>query len=326
MIRLVRFGADATGLLLGEGDDAQVLEVSASLGALPPAQAEALAPYVAPGASWSGLIRDWEVHRPAIEQLIGCAQAGRNERLKLTPVDRVTLGPPLPEPAARIFAMGGNFPMHLAGAVARLDLPDSVKQGTKADTPPWGFFVIPYTTVGPGAEVSPPPATRYFDYEAEVGAVLTGEPVGEDGRVPIFGYTAWNDFSIRDPAFKLTKVDHGPLTWSLQKNFATANACGPCLVVDEGRTIDALRIVCRVNGEVRQDGTTADMNYSFGEIAAHITEYLPLRPGDMILSGTPSGTAMEGGPEGRFLQDGDVTEVEVDGVGVLRNPVRLAGG
>jgi 2-keto-4-pentenoate hydratase/2-oxohepta-3-ene-1,7-dioic acid hydratase in catechol pathway len=326
MIRLVRFGADATGLLLGEGDDAVVLEVSASLGALPPAQAEALAPYVAPGASWAGLIRDWAAHRPAIERLIECAEAGRNERLKLTPIDRVRLGPPLPEPAARVFAMGGNFPMHLAGAVAELDLPDSVKHGTKADTPPWGFFVIPHTTVGPEAEIAPPPATRHFDYEAEVGAVLTGEPVGADGRVPVFGYTAWNDFSIRDPAFKLTKVDHGPLTWSLQKNFATGNACGPCLVVDEGRTIDALRIVCRVNGEVRQDGTTADMNFSFGEIAAHISEYLPLRPGDMILSGTPSGTAMEGGPEGRFLQDGDVTEVEVDGVGILRNRVRLAGG
>jgi 2-keto-4-pentenoate hydratase/2-oxohepta-3-ene-1,7-dioic acid hydratase in catechol pathway len=325
MIRLVRFDADETGLLVGTGTEAVVVDVSASLGALSPAAAEAIAPFVAPGASWAGLIAAWGIHRGAVARLNDLAESGTTARLLLRPVDTVTLRPPLPEPAARIFAMGGNFPMHLAGAVAKLDLPDSVKQGTKADTPPWGFFVIPHTTVGPEAEVAPPPATRHFDYEAEVGAVLTGEPVRDDGRVPIFGYTAWNDFSIRDPAFKLTKVDHGPLTWSLQKNFDTANACGPCLVVDGGADVEAVRIICRVNDEVRQDGTTADMNYKFGEIAAHISEYLTLRPGDMILSGTPSGTAMEGGPEGRFLQDGDVTEVEVDGVGVLRNRVRLGG-
>lgn len=325
MIRLVRFDADATGLLVGEGEDTLVLDVAASLGALAPATAAVLEPHIAPGASWGGLIAAWADLRPAVERLLATVGNGAHGALTLRSAAAVTLRPPLPEPAARVFAMGGNFPMHLAGAVAKLDLPDSVKQGTKADTPPWGFFVIPHTTVGPEAEVSPPPATRHLDYEAEVGAVLTGEPVRADGTVPIFGYTAWNDFSIRDPAFKLTKVDHGPLTWSLQKNFDTANACGPCLVVDEGQAIGDLRIVCRVNGEVRQDGTTADMNFGFGEIAAHLSEYLTLRPGDMILSGTPSGTAMEGGPEGRFLQDGDVTEVEVDGVGVLRNRVRLAG-
>jgi 2-keto-4-pentenoate hydratase/2-oxohepta-3-ene-1,7-dioic acid hydratase in catechol pathway len=323
MIRLVRFDADATGLLVGEGAEAQVLDIAASLGALPANTAEGLAPLVAPGVSWAGLIAGWRGYREAFGQLEALAESGDTGKLTLRPVGDVTLGPPLPEPATRIFAMGGNFPMHLAGATDKLDLPDSVTKGTKADTPPWGFFVIPYTTVGREVQIVPPAATRYFDYEAEVGAVLTGEPVGADGRVPIFGYTAWNDFSIRDAAFKLSKVDHGPLTWSLQKNFATANACGPYLVVDEGATIDALRIVCRVNGEVRQDGTTADMNFKFGEIAAHITEYLPLRPGDMILSGTPSGTAMEGGPDGRFLQDGDVVEVQVDGVDVLRNRVRF---
>jgi 2-keto-4-pentenoate hydratase/2-oxohepta-3-ene-1,7-dioic acid hydratase in catechol pathway len=149
--------------------------------------------------------------------------------------------------------------------------------------------------------------------------------VAEDGTVAIWGYTAWNDFSIRDAAFKLSKVDHGPLTWSLQKNFDTANACGPCLVVDEGATVGDLRIQLRVNGEQRQDGTTADMRYSFGAIASHLSEYLSLRPGDMILSGTPSGTAMEAGPEGVFLADGDEVEVEVDGVGVLRNRVVQPG-
>ena len=82
-------------------------------------------------------------------------------------------------------------------------------------------------------------------------------------------------------------------------------------------------IVCRVNGETRQDGNTREMKHTYGQIAAHISEYLPLRPGDMILSGTPAGTAMEGGPDGRFLADGDVCEVEAGQAGVLTNRVVL---
>jgi 2-keto-4-pentenoate hydratase/2-oxohepta-3-ene-1,7-dioic acid hydratase in catechol pathway len=221
--------------------------------------------------------------------------------------------------------MGGNFPMHTAATVDKLQMKisDSVKSGAKEDTPPWGFYVIPGTIVGPERDVTPPTGTQKLDYEAEVGVVLTGAPPQPGGELPIWGYTAWNDFSIRDPAFGLSKVDHGPLTWSLQKNFATANACGPCMVVDLPMPEDGLRIVCRVNGGVRQDGNTVDMKYSFAEIAAHIGEYLPLGAGDMILSGTPAGTGMEGGPDGPFLADGDVTEVEVNGTGTLRNRVVL---
>jgi 2-keto-4-pentenoate hydratase/2-oxohepta-3-ene-1,7-dioic acid hydratase in catechol pathway len=111
------------------------------------------------------------------------------------------------------------------------------------------------------------------------------------------------------------------LTWSLQKNFASGNACGPCMVVDHPITADGLRIRCRVNGATRQDGNTTEMKYGFPEIVAHIEEYLPLRPGDMILSGTPAGTGMERGPDGPFLADGDICEVEVTGTGVLRNRV-----
>jgi 2-keto-4-pentenoate hydratase/2-oxohepta-3-ene-1,7-dioic acid hydratase in catechol pathway len=214
--------------------------------------------------------------------------------------------------------------MHTAETVDKLEIEvaDTVSSESK-QVPPWGFYVIPGTTVGDGAEVSPPPGTQRFDYEAEVGVVLSREPVGPDGTVAIWGHTAWNDFSIRDAAFGLSQVDHGPLTWSLQKNFASANAAGPWMVVGGQADYAAMPIACRVNGETRQDGNTREMKYGYGEIAAHISEYLPLRPGDMILSGTPAGTAMEGGPGGRFLADGDVVEVEAGGVGPLRNRVVL---
>jgi 2-keto-4-pentenoate hydratase/2-oxohepta-3-ene-1,7-dioic acid hydratase in catechol pathway len=102
------------------------------------------------------------------------------------------------------------------------------------------------------------------------------------------------------------------------------------MVVDSPIPPDGLRIVCRVNGETRQDGNTTAMKYDFDEIAAHIGEYLDLGAGDMILSGTPAGTGMEGGPGGPFLADGDHTEVEVSSAseggertGVLSNRVAL---
>jgi 2-keto-4-pentenoate hydratase/2-oxohepta-3-ene-1,7-dioic acid hydratase in catechol pathway len=276
-----------------------------------------------PGVNWVQLIERWDEAREPLRELEQRAASG-NARGSL-PAAEVALEAPLPDPAARIFAMGGNFPMHTAATVEKLQMKisDSVKSGAKEDTPPWGFYVIPGTIVGPERDVTPPTGTQKLDYEAEVGVVLTGAPPQPGGELPIWGYTAWNDFSIRDPAFGLSKVDHGPLTWSLQKNFATANACGPCMVVDAPMPEAGLRIVCRVNGGVRQDGNTVDMKYSFAEIAAHISEYLPLRAGDMILSGTPAGTGMEGGPDGPFLADGDVTEVEVDGTGTLRNRIVL---
>jgi 2-keto-4-pentenoate hydratase/2-oxohepta-3-ene-1,7-dioic acid hydratase in catechol pathway len=140
---------------------------------------------------------------------------------------------------------------------------------------------------------------------------------------------AWNDFSIRDAAFGLSQVDHGPLTWSLQKNFTSANACGPWLVVDEAIPAGGLRIRLWVNGEQRQNDVTTSMKYGFDEIAAHIDSYVPLGAGDMILSGTPGGTGMEGGPAGPFLSDGDVVEVRITGdgegadSGVLRSTISL---
>jgi 2-keto-4-pentenoate hydratase/2-oxohepta-3-ene-1,7-dioic acid hydratase in catechol pathway len=298
-MRLVRFDGGRTGVIAGDG----VVDA-----------AEAL-PELGPGADWGPLIADWPNQRAALEALEDGSQAKT--------LGEVGLEAPLPNPSARIFAMGGNFPMHTAQTAEKLEieLSDEVKSQEK-DAPPWGFYVIPGTTVGPEAEISPPNGTQRFDYEAEVAVVLTGEPPNGD-RVGIWGYTAWNDFSIRDAAFGLSKVDHGPLTWSLQKNFSSANAAGPWLVVDDDTDYEDMRIVCRVNGEMRQDGNTREMKYSYGEIAAHISEYLRLMPGDMILSGTPSGTAMEGGPEGRFLEDGDVTEVEAGESGVLRNRIVL---
>jgi 2-keto-4-pentenoate hydratase/2-oxohepta-3-ene-1,7-dioic acid hydratase in catechol pathway len=311
-MKLVRYNGGRTGVLVAETVH----------------DAEAAVPELHPGASWVPLIERWDQVAPALRALETRGEGGEA-------LDSVTLEAPLPDPGSRIFAMGGNFPMHTAQTVGKLEIKiaDSVTSGAKNETPPWGFYVIPGTIVGPEHEVTPPAATQKLDYEAEVGVVLAGERGG--GSVELWGYTAWNDFSIRDAAFGLSKVDHGPLTWSLQKNFSTANACGPLMVVDEPIGAEGLRILCHVNGELRQDGNTTAMKYDFDEIVAHIEEYMPLGAGDMILSGTPAGTGMEGGPAGPFLGDGDLCEVEVTAAtagpgesdprssGVLRNRVAL---
>ena len=302
-MRLVRYDGRRTGVVVGDS----VVPV----------------PHLEPGASWVPLISEWSQAGPDLHAL---AQGGGG-----VPLSEASIEAPLPDPGSRIFAMGGNFPMHTAATADKLEIKvsDSVKSGAKEDTPPWGFYVIPGTIVGPGHDVTPPRGTQKLDYEAEVGVVLAAG-LDAGGELPIWGYTAWNDFSIRDAAFGLSKVDHGPLTWSLQKNFTSANACGPFMVVDEPIPASGLRILCRVNGETRQDGNTTAMKYGFEEIVAHIEAYLPLGAGDMILSGTPAGTGMEGGPAGPFLADGDVCEVEVaagngSGSGVLRNRIVIAG-
>jgi 2-keto-4-pentenoate hydratase/2-oxohepta-3-ene-1,7-dioic acid hydratase in catechol pathway len=331
-MKLVRVSGAGTGIVVERESKAYVLEVSVASQVLqakwssPTSQVVSL--FMDAGQSWRPLIESWAVARRWLEDLAEVASEdlvrGR-DRLNLRPLAQVRLDPPLPDPASRIFAMGGNFPAHTAGMSANLDVPSSVLTGTPADTPPWGFYVIPGTVVGPEATVTPPESTRKLDYEGEVAVVFgAGEhPVGSD-RIAVWGYTAWNDFSIRDAALGLSKTDHGPLTWSLTKNFRTGNSCGPWMVVDEHAPVDGLRMTCQVNDQLRQDGTTADMNYSFGAIAAHISEYVPVGAGDMILSGTPSGTAMEGGVDGPFLRDGDRVEVKVDGVDVLRNHVKLS--
>ena len=201
-MKLVRYDGGRTGVLVGE----RVLDASG---------------VVAPGESWKPLIERWSPARDALSELTGGATEGMpvsavsGGATEGVPVSAVSLEPPLPDPSCRIFAMGGNFPMHTAATVEKLaiEVSDSVRSGAKDSTPPWGFYVIPGTIVGPGAEVTPPRGTQKLDYEAEVGVVIAARFWG-DGPLPIWGYTAWNDFSIRDAAFGLSKVDHGPLTWS----------------------------------------------------------------------------------------------------------------
>ena len=177
-----------------------------------------------------------------------------------------------------------------------------------------------FSVVGPGADVRIPRACRKFDYELEIGIFI-----GRGGRdIPkerahahIGGFTIFNDFSARDIQMREITGRLGP---AKGKDFDTGNAMGPWLVTpDEIPDPYALSMRARVNGEERSRGTTADMHYRWDEVIAYVSQDETLHPGEFIGSGTVGGGC--GLEQDVYLKAGDVVELEVDGLGVLRNPV-----
>jgi 2-keto-4-pentenoate hydratase/2-oxohepta-3-ene-1,7-dioic acid hydratase in catechol pathway len=175
----------------------------------------------------------------------------------------------------------------------------------------------PDTVLGPDDEVPWPYYTDKLDYELEVGAVL-GRPASqvspEEATACIAGYTIFNDWSARDIQFREMAVGIGP---AFGKDFATS--LGPCLVTADAVDIGTARMTARVNGEVWSDGNLGSMRFSFPEVISILSAEQPLQPGDVLGSGTVGrGCGLE---LDRWIQQGDVVELEVAGIGVLRNPV-----
>lgn len=329
-MKLARYDDDLTGLVAMRDGHTIVVDVAASLApfaTIDPTAAGALEPFFASTpASWVPLISAWDTVRGPLLALQAAADS-HIDALVSHGVDAIQLRAPLPDPTVRIFAAGGNYLDHLEGVISSMggEVDETLKALTEGD--PWGFVVIPGTIVGPDAVITPPSWVAKFDYEGEVAVVLRagGSPIASED-LQVWGYTAWNDFSIRDQSLGLQRIDAGPgINWVLVKNFATGNACGPWMVVDEDPVDPGdIHFSLKVNGEQRQASSTAHMMHSYGAIAEWISGCIPLGPGDMILSGTSAGTAVEGGLDGPFLRDGDVTEVEVQGVGgILRNRIAL---
>jgi 2-keto-4-pentenoate hydratase/2-oxohepta-3-ene-1,7-dioic acid hydratase in catechol pathway len=173
-------------------------------------------------------------------------------------------------------------------------------------------FMKPATSViGPDAHVVHPTISNEVHHEAEL-AVVISRPArhvkAEDASRYIFGYTAANDVTARD----LQRKDG---QWTRAKGFDTFCPLGPAIET-ELDPLERLAVVCRVNGEVRQAGFTSDMVFGVGEIIEYITAFSTLLPGDVVLTGTPSGVGK--------VEPGDLMEVEIDGIGTLSNPVVAA--
>ncbi len=318
-MKFVRFNDWSTGLLL----DDQVLDVAAA-GASLDADGAATIARLLPGdgrGSWNDMIGNWSEAREPLAEL-------NNNGGDTVALSSVNLQAPLPDRRNRIIALGANVAAHAVNAfkaVAGKDFDEEFFLKDKREgLPGWGFPIWTETVVGPEMENKPEAQVTKLDYECEVGAVLgTGGRNMNEDEVSVWGHTVWNDLSIRDGRLGIgIPLHRGAFSWALEKNFDTGNACGPCVVVDEGYDVNRLRCQTRVNGEQRQDWSTSDMIWGFGETFAYISRYTEMWPGDILCSGTGPGCAIEEGVDGdRWLQPGDRVEAEVEGVGVLANTV-----
>lgn len=226
----------------------------------------------------------------------------------VVPLDSVTQAPAVPE-TARIFCVGINYHSHAGESkdVAGLDLPKY----------PMIFGRWEQSLVVDGDAVPVPPNEPGLDWEVEL-AVVIGSRVWSAHEATalehVLGYTAFNDLSAR------TKQMLTP-QFTLGKNADRSGPIGPVLVTaDEFGDPTGVQVETRVNGEVMQSGNTKDLIHGVGKIIEYITDTITLLPGDVIATGTPGGVGVGRNPK-VFLTPGDVVEVEVERVGVLRTPI-----
>lgn len=183
---------------------------------------------------------------------------------------------------------------------------------------------MPETVIGPEEELPWPSYTDRLDHELELAAVI-----GTGGRdIPkeevldhVFGYTIWNDMSARDVQTREMPVGLGP---AKAKDWDGSNVLGPCLVTADEIDASGLGMVVRVNGELWGEDTSASMHHTFADMISYASQGQTLYPGEVFGSGTAAGGS--GMEIDRWIKEGDVVEMEIEGIGILRNRVGSKGG
>ncbi|GEK85862.1 fumarylacetoacetate hydrolase family protein [Microbacterium aerolatum] len=212
------------------------------------------------------------------------------------------IGAPIARPSA-VICIGMNYAAHAA------------ESGSEPPKIPIIFLKTPNTVVGPNDAVTIPRGSEKTDWEVELGIVIGARAAyldsPEEADAHIAGYVTANDVSERD--FQMA-VSGGQ--WSKGKIAAGFNPTGPWLVTPDEVDVDNLNLRSFVNGEPRQDSNTSDMIFDVRTIVHHLSQYVTLEPGDLILTGTPQGVALSG--KYPYLADGDVVDIEIDGLGHQR--------
>jgi 2-keto-4-pentenoate hydratase/2-oxohepta-3-ene-1,7-dioic acid hydratase in catechol pathway len=220
--------------------------------------------------------------------------------------DRVRLLPPVPDPP-KIVCLGLNYRDHAA------------ESGAPIPKEPVLFSKYATALIGHGEAIVLPPVSQEVDYEAELVIVVgkRGRNLSADAaRDYVAGYTTGHDVSARDWQLKKDQKQ-----WMVGKTFDTFAPTGPVLVTaDEVPDPHNLAIRLRLNGRTMQDSNTRQMIFPVGAVLAYLSQVFTLEPGDLIFTGTPPGVGFARKPP-VFLKAGDVVEVEIEGLGVLRNPV-----
>jgi 2-keto-4-pentenoate hydratase/2-oxohepta-3-ene-1,7-dioic acid hydratase in catechol pathway len=222
-------------------------------------------------------------------------------------LDNITWQPPIPAPE-KIICIGVNYP----------DRNAEYKDGQDAPKYPSMFMRTPRSFVGHATPLVRPRASAQLDYEGEVVLIIgkPGRHIPESSALDhIAAVSLCNEGTIRD------WVRHAKFNVTQGKNFDSTGSLGPWLVpyANEAQIAD-IRLQTRVNGELRQDDRTSRLIFGFRYLINYISTFTTLMPGDVIVTGTPTGAGARFDPP-RYLAPGDVVEVEADGIGLLRNGV-----
>ncbi|HEY8614571.1 MAG TPA: fumarylacetoacetate hydrolase family protein [Roseomonas sp.] len=233
------------------------------------------------------------------------ALAAKLEGAPRRPLKGLKLLPPIPRPG-KVICIGLNYALHAKeGGNAIPDYPAVFMRG-------------PTSLAAHGEALIRPKVSDKFDYEAELVIVIgkKARHLTEANALScVAGYTCMNEGSVRDYQRKGAQ-------WTMGKNFERTGGIGPEIVTPDEipQGPNALRITSRLNGETMQDSNTSDMIFSVPRILAILTEAMTLEPGDVIATGTPSGVGYARKPP-VFMKPGDVMEIEIEGIGILSNPI-----
>jgi acylpyruvate hydrolase len=246
-----------------------------------------------------------------LDKLIGASDAALRDAgpllLKGKAFDQqaITILPPL-SASAKIICIGLNYAAH------------TQEGGFQPQTYPAVFTRFNSSLIGHRAPLLRPRVSDKLDYEGEMVAVIGrgGRYIGKDDALAhVIAYSAFNDGSIRDYQMKTAQ-------WTVGKNFDGTGAFGPHLVTADELPAGAtgLRLQTRLNGQIVQDASTADLIFDVATLVSTLSEAFTLQRGDIIVTGTPSGVGFARKPP-LFMKAGDVCEIEIEGVGTLVNPV-----
>jgi len=267
------------------------------------------------GAATGAGVVDLGAAHPELPDLRAAIRAGRLGELGEEAVNRdadcairdIQFLPTIPNPE-KIICIGVNY----------ANRNEEYKDGSEPPKYPSVLMRTRESLVGHGQPILDPPESDQLDYEGEIVVVIgrEGRRIPEDeAHEYVAGLTIMNEGSIRD------FLRHAKFNVTQGKNFAASGALGPWLVTtDELDPMGELRVRTRVNDEPRQDDTTDNLMFPFRYLISYLSTFYHLKPGDIIATGTPNGAGARFDPP-KYLKEGDVVEVEVAGIGVLRNPV-----
>jgi 2-keto-4-pentenoate hydratase/2-oxohepta-3-ene-1,7-dioic acid hydratase in catechol pathway len=268
------------------------------------------------GANWPGtcpdsvlaLIQAGPEAWRRLADAIGLVDGGRARH----PLDRVRIHAPIPRPRKNVFCLGLNYVSHMQESSRARErqpkIPEAPVFFTKAPTSVTGpFDAIPLDTA----------VTQQLDYEAELGVIIgvAGKNISRGKALEhVFGYTIINDISARDVQLK-------HMQWFKGKSLDGCCPMGPAVVTaDEFGDPQRKQLSLRVNGIGKQNGTTGDMIFPVDVIIESLSQGMTIEPGDIIATGTPEGVGLGRTPP-EYLNDGDLVETEIEGIGTMRNRI-----